>query len=407
MQRAVVVALAILSASSDATLIHHRSMSPHSKASPKGLHVSAAVEGRTVKMVAAAPAASPVAAPASSPMAAGPAGSPQGAPMNFGSPKCPCVGIAGIDGITKATVGNNLTVNFPADLGARCAAWDNGINKAFCMPGQEPGEDNGWCAEPWCYVDPCNCELDEPATKSPEDGGYLPGASYQGKGLWYSYKTCGGVDYWMDAEKKKEHQSMPKECGTDKDDSVWGDERCPCIGFADQKGHTNVSISPGLEMPYPADTGATCRLWDWKRHPECQKKEPPKWCDQAWCYVDPCNCRIPNAPKLSAYLPDAKASGKPIYYSYATCGSVDEFAESNEKACVNLKAPKFCKKNKKCAWNGVECLGKDLVKTCGRGKAPKPAEAPKQTNRELPEVAVLILGLVFIFAVISLMRQAS
>ena len=26
-------------------------------------------------------------------------------------------------------------------------------------------EDKGWCAESWCYVDPCNCELDEPATK--------------------------------------------------------------------------------------------------------------------------------------------------------------------------------------------------------------------------------------------------
>lgn len=27
-----------------------------------------------------------------------------------------------------------------------------------------------------------------------------------GRGLWYSYKTCGGKDYWMTPEKKKELQ---------------------------------------------------------------------------------------------------------------------------------------------------------------------------------------------------------
>ena len=27
-----------------------------------------------------------------------------------------------------------------------------------------------------------------------------------GRGMWYSYQTCGGKDYWMTAEKKKELQ---------------------------------------------------------------------------------------------------------------------------------------------------------------------------------------------------------
>ena len=27
-----------------------------------------------------------------------------------------------------------------------------------------------------------------------------------GRGMWYSYKTCGGKDYWMTPEKKKELQ---------------------------------------------------------------------------------------------------------------------------------------------------------------------------------------------------------
>ena len=74
-------------------------------------------------------------------------------------------------------------------------AWDNDRNNVSCKEGQKPGKDrahaflqfgvalwlllfhwfgslwpslkdNGWCAEQWCYVDPCNCDLDEPATKA-------------------------------------------------------------------------------------------------------------------------------------------------------------------------------------------------------------------------------------------------
>jgi len=54
----------------------------------------------------------------------------------------------------------------------------NPLNSGTAQEGQTPGKDQGWCAEAWCYVDPCNCELDEPATKVPEEGGYMPHASY-------------------------------------------------------------------------------------------------------------------------------------------------------------------------------------------------------------------------------------
>eukprot|EP00933_Yihiella_yeosuensis_P023714 TRINITY_DN1845_c1_g1_i1.p1 TRINITY_DN1845_c1_g1~~TRINITY_DN1845_c1_g1_i1.p1 ORF type:complete len:390 (-),score=93.03 TRINITY_DN1845_c1_g1_i1:175-1344(-) len=313
-----------------------------------------------------AEAGSPAAAMAASPMAA-PAAAPEGAlarGFNYGDPKCPCVGLSGLEGVTQGKIAENVTVAFPADLGARCDAWDNGVNPISCLKGQDPGKDNGWCEQPWCYVDPCNCEIDEPATKSPEDGGYLPGASYQGNGLWYSYRTCGGIDYWMPPEKKKKQQEEPKTCAEKKDEDTWGDVKCQCVGLAGQNGTTNMTISPGLEIAYPAETGASCDQWDLKRHPDCKGKDPPSWCEQSWCYVDPCNCRISVAPKTSAYLEEAFVNGRPVYYSYATCGGTDEFAATNEKACVNLKSKKFCHKNKKCAWNGEECLGKELVTTC-------------------------------------------
>ncbi|CAL1169270.1 unnamed protein product [Cladocopium goreaui] len=125
---------------------------------------------------------------------------------NFGSAKCPCVGLAGLDGTTTVKLDANTSVDYPGSFAAYCRAWDNGRNNVSCKEGQEPGKDKGWCAESWCYVDPCNCELDEPATKVPDDGGYMPHSSYQGRGMWYSYKTCGGKDYWMTPEKKKELQ---------------------------------------------------------------------------------------------------------------------------------------------------------------------------------------------------------
>lgn len=42
-----------------------------------------------------------------------------------------------------------------------------------------------WCKEPWCYVDPENCNLPK------AESYYFPG-----KGLWYSYATCGSSNYF-------------------------------------------------------------------------------------------------------------------------------------------------------------------------------------------------------------------
>eukprot|EP00435_Cladocopium_sp_Y103_P027110 s882_g6.t1 len=96
---------------------------------------------------------------------------------NFGSSKCPCVGFSGLEGSTTVQLNATVSTEYPANFAAYCEAWDNGRNNVSCQEGQTPGKDQGWCAEAWCYVDPCNCELDEPATKVPEEGGYMPHAS--------------------------------------------------------------------------------------------------------------------------------------------------------------------------------------------------------------------------------------
>ena len=118
------------------------------------------------------------------------------------------------------------------------------------------------------------------------------------------------------------------------------------------------------EVPYPADAGASCSAWDAKNHPDCKGKKAAAWCKKAWCYVDPCECQLEVPPKTSTYLPKGRGNGKPIYFSYAACGAEDEYTTGNEEACVNQEVEGNCTKLEKCAWNGKQCLGKELLQVC-------------------------------------------
>merc|ERR1719271_1148550 len=67
------------------------------------------------------------------------------------------------------------------------------------MDGQEPGQGKGYCAQKWCYVDPCKCNIEiSPKTMAhevlPKTSPYLPGARFQDRPIYYSYATCGGND---------------------------------------------------------------------------------------------------------------------------------------------------------------------------------------------------------------------
>eukprot|EP00429_Kryptoperidinium_foliaceum_P136239 CAMPEP_0176272188 /NCGR_PEP_ID=MMETSP0121_2-20121125/45586_1 /TAXON_ID=160619 /ORGANISM="Kryptoperidinium foliaceum, Strain CCMP 1326" /LENGTH=338 /DNA_ID=CAMNT_0017612355 /DNA_START=45 /DNA_END=1061 /DNA_ORIENTATION=- len=268
---------------------------------------------------------------------------------SFGDARCPCIGFDELDGETVVAFSNTTSAKYPADLGARCEAWDD-KRHPDCKEGGDPGEGEGFCEEKWCYVDSCHCDL----PVLPKLATYVPEASYRGKPVFFSYATCGGKDLWT--------EKVP-EVGT---------AGCRCIGFDNIPG----TIDLDLEGPegnisnasYPAEIGGTCRAWDDKRHPMCAGDSPPKWCKQRWCYVDPCSCDLDTKPKVTMYLPDATFAGKSLYYSYETCGSKDYFTEHyNLKACVNQKDEDDCldlkvpRGGNKCAWTGKVCLGWEIV----------------------------------------------
>jgi len=307
--------------------------------------------------------------------------------VNIGSAKCPCIGINGLDGdMSLNIVGSKVA--YPADLGSRCTAWDNNRHP-LCKKGGSPGVGEGWCAQKWCYVDPCNCDI----SVLPKTSDYMKGAQYKGRTVYFSYATCGGKDKYtadqhkeacvnQDAEeacgkidkcawdgKKCMGKELMGQCDSKPDPAVVGHEECGCIGIAGGKGTVQVSFTKkGDTMDMPSEIGSKSKAWDEGVHPKCKGDgEKPKWCEQKWCYVDPCKCNLPDKtpPKVSTYLGDATYGNKPIYFSYVTCGGKDAYtAEENKGACVNQKTEGACKKADGCAWTGDACFGKEFATMC-------------------------------------------
>ena len=116
----------------------------------------------------------------------------------LGSYSCPCIGIASLAGTVDLTI-DKYSVSYPVDLGSYCSAWDDGLFPNACKHADEsPGMGKGWCAEKWCYVDPCNCDVNE----LPGRASYIHGAKYQGRDVFYSYETCGSWQYWSALQAK-------------------------------------------------------------------------------------------------------------------------------------------------------------------------------------------------------------
>jgi len=314
---------------------------------------------------------------------------------SFGSAACPCIGVDNVVGATEVTLKNGKQMDYPADIGARCEAWD--LNRHPKCPGE------AWCEQKWCYVDPCNCNIDI----LPKPSVFIGKAKFQGKPLHFSYATCGGSDSYtseVDKEKnKKAIKAIHDTCEAKVNPSKWGHEDCRCVGVGPKDGHMKVHIK-GKLVDFPADTGATCNKWEDDNHPDCQGKNPPDWCTQAWCYVDPCKCKLAVSPKTSSYLPGSNYQGKPVYYSYAACGGTDSYtSEEHSSACVNQKTASACGQLSKCAWNGKECMGKELVSVCkAEAKAAKieteeakaKAESGASSLTILAAVLLPVLGLV-------------
>jgi len=236
----------------------------------------------------------------------------------YGTSTCACIGIDNADGTVTGDV-DGKNVSFPSNYGAHCATWDSQDNPECNVKGSDAPD---WCANKWCYVDPCTCKGTE---EMPKPSDYLKGAEYQGVGLFYSYSTCGAKDsYSADDSEGNREEKIQGACGVTVDNKVWGSKDCLCTGVAPLDGQ--VKVKTGDE--YEADYGANCEEWDNGNDPKCRGDSPPDYCAEKWCYVNPDECSgVSPKPKPSAMLPDATSdSGKPLYFSYATCGGTDKFS---------------------------------------------------------------------------------
>lgn len=119
---------------------------------------------------------------------------------DYGTKTCKCVGWEKAGYMNVSFGGSNA--KYPASLGGKCAAWDDGI-----YPDCKKDDAPDWCKQKWCYVDPCNCEL--PKSQPKVTG---TGAKYKDQLVYWSYGTCGGEDkFTEDLDKLPKHP--PEFCG--------------------------------------------------------------------------------------------------------------------------------------------------------------------------------------------------
>ena len=100
-----------------------------------------------------------------------------------------------------------------------------------------------------------------------------------------------------------------------------GNAACPCIAENPYNASTRG---------YPQSYGISCAKHDYGVGKDCSAAAPPAWCSRPWCYVSTFNCSLENT-RTVYFAPDD------LFYSYATCGSVNTFGMLDE--VEKLKVP--------------------------------------------------------------------
>jgi len=235
----------------------------------------------------------------------------------------------------KMPHGNGDVSVYPADVGTSCQAWEND-RWPGCHKGENPGKDNGWCAQQWCYVDPCKCSGLRVRPK-PSMAMKTLNATYKGRPVYYSYATCGGTDTWSEEEKceklqkkegcdsagaciwggdfcvTKELYSVTQSCLKPVPDAALGQSSCPCVGISGMQGN----ITSMLPMVLPADFGSKCDVWQPELEKDCENSTDKSGCLQKWCFVDPCQCDLPIPPTESSI--QLTSHGKPTFLVHNMC----------------------------------------------------------------------------------------
>lgn len=110
--------------------------------------------------------------------------------------KCKCIGTHS-SGYPLIGTGDGKSVEvdgYPKSVGSECKAWDLGVYPGKCTM---TSTSEKFCAEKWCYVDPCHCDTES----FPQVSSFFPDTE-----LHYSYEACGSKDFFT-------HQFNNLACG--------------------------------------------------------------------------------------------------------------------------------------------------------------------------------------------------
>jgi len=281
---------------------------------------------------------------------------------------------------------------------------------AVCQAHAEPGAADckkatpeAWCSSKWCYVDPCKCN-------GPTDFGlsdYFT-TTVDNNSLYYSYAACGNADAYSaakctaittstacTAEDECAWSATASTCGANGATvldartamgcgALTGSTNCPCIGSNGQTAVDGKIVTDKVGFSghkYSIDYGNQCTPHGEPGSDACNGNYPASWCKDAWCYVDPCSCNDPGVG-LSDYF-TSTSSGKPLYYSYSTCGSADGY---NSAKCPAIATETACSAANDCAWSGGACTVSTAGLTTAQtnygctGPVPDPAPSPSPSS---------------------------
>jgi len=268
--------------------------------------------------------------------------------LDNGMEEVPCESMDNSSTCIDVTIAGT-TWKYPATYGEGCAKHSEpGDPSCSQADGTEKSSDRGyWCDLPWSWVNPCTCG----ATDMAKSGLFE---------LYFSYAACGAaVDNNVSAPPSKatrEEEGCPEVEPAPEDmmsnpvqwpHSGPDETNCECIPLPSlvPKIECTTSFAQGgkcIEAPgadvlgfFPVNYGAECGVHLEPANPDCFNvgegvpwAAPCRagqtsgcraaWCDEPWCYVDPCTCHGAQAPydiMKSEYFPNTGG----VYYSYANC----------------------------------------------------------------------------------------
>lgn len=252
--------------------------------------------------------------------------------------------------VTKGAPDDLTETPYPANYGEGCGMHDKGT------PGCTGADAPEWCHEPWTYVNPCECSA----------GDMKRTQFLYPLHLFYSYSICGAKDAFISAvqdSKNKDAARCPEGIPSAKEQKLDNprhlprtkpvNAKCACIkkpvsaipkldcnvGFAQGGKCVNATGSAAVGL-MPSNYGEMCGVHleptssDCFNHmvsppvpwparcrdggPEGEKNTGCRkaWCDQPWCYVDPCACAAADSPDMAE---SRTFPGSVLYYSYRNC----------------------------------------------------------------------------------------